>query len=84
MLGYDIKVSTDFCSTRYYYPYLVGMIVGKQIAAGRIVITPAASDVSLLAEKRKAGHGNEDSLGVNAPQVHQKNKLQFYVSLEET
>ena len=35
----------------------------------------AAANVSLLTEQREAGHGHEDSLQVDAPQVHEENDL---------
>ena len=53
------------------------MIVGQKIGAGEDVVR-AAPNVGLFAKEGEAGHGDEDGLGVDAPQVHEKHHLKSH------
>ena len=72
-----IVIVTLFTGTNRFY--LVHVVVGQQ--EGGCDLVTASPDVSLLAQEAEAGHGHEDGLHVDGPEVHEVDDLQLDMSL---
>ena len=58
---------------------LVDNVVGQD--EGRLHFIAASPNVGLLTEQGEAGHGHQNRLHVDGPEVHEENYLQFYMCL---